>query len=74
MIVWGISYSSKDGLIIYLDKKFDYTHTKTFIQYKTWEGQLIQIKTGEHLAKPIMIGNIYRLPRELVENCTEFIN
>ncbi len=36
--------------------------------------QYIQIKKGEHLAKPIMIGNIYRLPRELVENYTEFLN
>ncbi len=31
-------------------------------------------KKGEHLAKPIMIRNIYRLPRELVKNYTQFIN
>ncbi len=40
------SCSSKGGLIIYLDKKFDYTYTKKLICYKTWEGQLIQIKKG----------------------------
>ncbi len=70
----GNSCSSKGGLIIYLHKRFDYTYTKKLIWYKTWEVQYIQIKKGEHLAKPIMIGNIYRLPRELVENYTEFLN
>ncbi len=71
----GKSCSSKGGLIIYLDKKFDYTYTKKFITYKTWEWQLTYPnKKGEHLAKPIMIGNIYRLPRALVEKDIEFIN
>ncbi len=70
----GKKSSSKASLIIYLDAKFNYTYTKKLIGYKTWEGQVIQVKKGEHLAKPFTIGNIYRLIRELVENYTEFIN
>ncbi len=70
----GKSFSSKAGLIIYLDKRFYYTYTKKLIRYKTWEEQVIKVKHCKHLAKPIMIGNIYRLPRELVENYIEFIN
>ncbi len=31
-------------------------------------------KKGKHHAKPIMIGNIYRLQRKLVKKYTEFIN
>ncbi len=38
------------------------------------EGATYPNKTVEHLVKPIMIGNIYRLPRELVGNYTDFIN
>ncbi len=38
------SCSSKAGLIIYLDKKFDYIYTKKLIGYKTWEGQVIKVK------------------------------
>ncbi len=70
----GISCSSKGGLLIYQNNVFYYTYTKKWIRYKTWEGQVIQIKKGEHLAKPITIGNIYRLPKQLVGNYIEFIN
>ncbi len=55
-------------------KKIDYTYAKKLIGYKTWEGQVIKVKKCKPLAKPIMIGNIYRLHRELVENYTELIN
>ncbi len=70
----GKSCSSKAGLIIYLYKIFDYTYTKQLIGYNIWEGQVIKVKKCEHLAKPIIIGNIYRLLREHVENYIEFIN
>ncbi len=33
-----------------------------------------QSKKCKHLAKPIMIGNIYRLRRELVENIISLMN
>ncbi len=40
----------------------------------TWEGQVIQVKEGEPLAKPVIIGNIYRPLRDLIEKYREFID
>jgi hypothetical protein len=70
----GKSCSTKGGLIIYLQDKFDYTYTSRLTNYNTWEGQIIQVKKGKNLKKPIIIGNIYRPPKDLVEKYTEFIN
>ncbi len=42
--------------------------------YNTWEGQVTHVKKGEHLAKPVIIGNIYRPPRDLIEGYREFID
>ena len=55
----GKSSSSKGGLIIYLNNKFNHINKMTLSKYKTWEGQFIEVKKGEHLTKPIIIGNIY---------------
>ncbi len=55
----GKSSSSKVGLIIYLNNKFNYINKMTLIKCKTWEGQFIELKKGEYLTKPIVIGNKY---------------
>ncbi len=47
------------GLIIYLNNKFNYINKMTLTKYKTWEGQFIEVKKGEYITKPIVIGNIY---------------
>ncbi len=70
----GKSCSSKAGLIIYLSNKFEYTSNLVLTKYKTWEGQVIQVRKGKHLSKPINIGNIYRPPKDILENYNEFIN
>lgn len=69
----GKSCSTKGGLIIYLQDKFDYVPKSSLTSYNTWEGQIIQVKKGKYLNKPINIGNIYRPPKDLIENYTEFI-
>ncbi len=66
------SCSSKGGLIIYLQDKFEYTYRNKLTNYDTWEG--IQVKKGELLNKPIIIGNIYHSPRDIVEKYSEFTN
>jgi hypothetical protein len=70
----GKSCSSKGGLIIYLDNQFDYHVKSKLTKYKTWEGQIIQVKKGKSLSKAINIGNIYRPPKELLVNYYELIN
>ncbi len=43
-------------------------------KYATWEGQVMELKKGDILAKPICIGNIYRPPKENLEFYNDFIN
>jgi hypothetical protein len=73
-ILQGKSCSSKGGLIIYLHNKFEYDYISTLTNYNTWEGQIIQVKKGEYLDKPVNIGNIYRPPKHIQDKYTEFIN
>ncbi len=73
-ITQGKSFSSKGGLIIYLNKWYDYIPKLKFNTYNTWEGQFIQVKKGETLSKPINIGNIYRPPKKYLEHYNEFMN
>ncbi len=67
LISQGKYCNQKGGLIIYLKNKFEYT-IKHILKYKTWEGQIIQVKKGEHLSKPINIGNIYIGHQEICWN------
>ncbi len=73
-ILQGKSCSSKGGLIIYLHEQFEHVHRLKLNKYATWEGQVIEVKKGDILAKPIYIGNIYRPPKENLEFYNEFIN
>ena len=42
-------------------------------QFDHWEGQFVKI-TGGGLSKDVIIGNIYRPPRDLNENYMQFLN
>ncbi len=64
--------STKSGLIIYLNEKFDYTAKLNFNQSRIWEGQFINV-TGGGLSKGITYGNVYRPPRDVNENYRELI-
>ena len=59
--------SSKGGLIIYIDLKFNYKLIKIPNQCTNWEGQFIKNITGGGLSKEIIIGNIYEPPKALNE-------
>ena len=69
----GKSCSSKGGLLIYIDNRFDYEVKMNLNTYEHWEGQIIHI-TGGGLSQPVIIGNIYRPPRPSTENYNKFIN
>ena len=63
--------SSHGGLAIYLLNKYDH---KTFTiqdHPDIWEGQFIEI-SGVTLQKNIVIGNIYRPPKDLINNYRNF--
>jgi len=40
----------------------------------TWEYQFIEVYMETNNMKPLIIGNIYRLPRQTIENIKEFTN
>ena len=63
----GKSCSSKGGLIIYLRNNFKYKYIKKINESNIWEGQFIEINGGG-LSKNIVLANVYRPPRDLVEN------
>ncbi len=69
----GKSSSSEGGLIIYLNNKFNHINKMTLSKFKTWKGQFIEVKEGEHLTKPIIIGNIYKPPKDTLENYYELL-
>ena len=72
-IVRGKKCSIKGGLIIYLHNKFNHTVLPILFTSPDFECQFIKVK-GDGLIEPITIGNIYRPPRDLLENHTTFIN
>ena len=73
LILQGKSCSSKGGLIIYLNKKYDHDVKMKITEHDTWEGQVIQVKKGKYLSKAILLGNIYRPPKKLLIHYQEFM-
>ena len=64
------SVGRKGGLITYLNDKFTYK-LKSNHESSDWEGQFVEI-SGNGLNKNIILGNIYRPPRNLIENIRAF--
>ncbi len=44
-----------------------------WLNTKSWESQVIQVEKGNVLIKTIIIGNIYRLPKDNQQHNEEFI-
>lgn len=70
----GFSVNHSGGLIIYLNTKFSHTKKNKLNSFSTWEGQVIQVKKGEHLAKPVILGNFYRHPFDTNADIRQFLN
>ena len=64
------SVGRKGGLITYLNDIFAYK-LKSNYESSDWEGQFVEI-SGNGLNKNIILGNIYRPPRNLIENIRTF--
>ena len=69
----GKRCSSSGGLIIYADSCYNYELLDIPNDYTGWEGQFIKI-SGDGISKEIIIGNIYRSPKDLNEHYLSFIN
>ena len=64
--------SSHSGLAVYLNEKYDHKILPLYEKSAVWEGLFLEI-TGHSLEHKIMLGNIYRPPRERNENYQQFI-
>ena len=69
----GKTCSNKGGLVMHLSKTFNYKVILSLNQFDNWEGQFIKV-TGGELPKDIIIGNIYRPPKDLNENYKQFLS
>ncbi len=54
-------------------KNLNMTINLNLNKYRTWEGQVVQLKKGSNLNKPINIVNIYHPPNDLLDSFNEFI-
>ena len=75
----GSSCSTHGGVAVYLHKKFDYQILDFHSHSGIWDGLFIELNIKQSInqtenTKKLIIGNIYRPPRNLVENYNTFIN
>ena len=73
LISQGYICSRHGGLAIYLRDSFDYKTLSIYNESEIWEGQFIEINSNL-VQKKIVLGNIYRPPRDVNENYNNFIN
>ena len=65
------SCSNKGGLLIHLCDEYTYKLDLQVNSSNSWEGQFIEVMGG-NLSKNIVIGNIYRPPRNLIADFQTF--
>ena len=74
MIPNGKRISSHGGLVIYLKNTFKFNIIDLQVNSNIWEGQFIEIIFPSQFENNLILGNIYRPPRDLNENYEQFIN
>ena len=74
MISTGHYASNHGGLVIYLNKKWEYKLIADVTKSKLWEKQIIEIfDPNKNQRQKIVIGNIYRPPYNLRDNLNTFM-
>lgn len=68
----GKSCSNKGGLMIYLNETYD-TRILDVGTFDGWELQVIEI-SGDNLKKKVILCNVYRPPRQLLNDYNKFID
>ena len=67
----GRKCSSKRGLVIFLHEKCTYSTVALYERSDVWGGQFIQI-SGNELSYKLLLGNVYRPPRDILEDYNTF--
>ena len=76
LISSGKSSSAHGGVAIYLHETFKFKIIDKFISSDNWDGQFIEVLLGNNYnnVNKVIIGNLYRPPRQIVENIKSFTN
>ncbi len=62
---------TKGGLIVYIHERYNYNVKLKYNMSNVWEGQFIEI-TAKSLKRNIVLGNVYRPPRHLIDDYRKF--
>ena len=74
MISTGHYASNQGGLVIYLNKKWEYKLVIDVTESKLWEKQIIEIfNPNKNRRQKLVIGNIYRPPCNLHNSLKNFM-
>ena len=65
--------STRGGLMIYLHNSYSYSNLPIYEKSDIWEGQFIKV-SGGNTCSNIILGNIYRPPRDTIDNYSTFNN
>ena len=65
--------STRGGLMIYLHNSYSYSNLPIYEKSDIWEGQFIKVSGGYTISN-IILGNIYRPPRDSIDNYSTFNN
>jgi len=74
LISRGRSCSAHGGVAIYLKSSFVYKCLNIVDNPEIWDGIFIEVSSDDQTARKLIIGNIYRPPRENLENYKTFID
>ena len=76
LIHLGKSCSAHSGLVIYLNKNYQYEIMMVKNNSEVWDGLFIKISISQNLVqqKSIILGNLYRPPRTSAQNINTFVN
>ena len=59
--------------MIYLHNSYSYSNLPIYEKSDIWEGQFIKV-SGGNTCSNIILGNIYRPPRDTIDNYSTFNN
>ena len=69
----GKTCTSHGGLAIFLNNNFNFIHSRSYVKSTIWKPQFTEILIDRKGKRKLVLGNVYRPPRDLNENYQTFI-
>ena len=68
LISQGKTCTSHGGLVIFLSTIFNFIYSRSYVKSTIWEARFIEIPIDRKGKRTLVLGNVYRPPRDLNEN------